>query len=250
MSNTSRLMSCLVAAACWALALPAQSDPRTQGLDLSNYTQAVPWATLSEAGIRFAYLDGTRGLAPPHSTFPDRFAAAAEAGLLRVAAHTFTPDAPGAEQADWFLTHVRLRSGDLPPVINIASLASSQDDAALQREFAVFLTRIEKAYRRPVLLFVGEGDRDHVLGRFFEGRVLWRATDETTPLDEPRAFWHQASAAQASPGAPVPAAWYGGDRAALDQLVIPARLDQRPMPRPFAVHLASHRPQPRPDRIQ
>ena len=98
---------------------------RPTGPDVSDHNRNINWDKVREAGNEFAIAKASEGLTWRAATFPGRWKAIADAGLLRGAYHFARPQPgrTGADEAKWFLRVVDdaggFRPGDLRPVLNL-----------------------------------------------------------------------------------------------------------------------------------
>ena len=98
---------------------------RPTGPDVSDHNRNINWDKVREAGHEFAIAKASEGLTWRATTFPGRWKAIADAGLLRGAYHFARPQPgrTGADEAKWFLRVVDdaggFRPGDLRPVLNL-----------------------------------------------------------------------------------------------------------------------------------
>jgi GH25 family lysozyme M1 (1,4-beta-N-acetylmuramidase) len=94
---------------------------RVVGIDISKWTK-VQWARLDRSFVAFAFIKATEGTNKLDPEFEKNWSGAKAAGIIRGAYHYFHPDQDAAAQATYFLQHVRLANGDLPPVLDIESV--------------------------------------------------------------------------------------------------------------------------------
>ncbi|MFI6906862.1 GH25 family lysozyme [Nonomuraea sp. NPDC050394] len=118
----------LVAAALAAVgyganALPAQAVNGVPGVDVSNWTGEVDWASVAAGGAKFAFVMASEGGDFVSPTFSAQFEGAADAGLIRGAYHFAQPhESDGAAQAEYFVQNGGRWAGDgitLPGVLDL-----------------------------------------------------------------------------------------------------------------------------------
>ena len=170
----------LLTAAWWFVWLPAWRPPleagERYGIDVSAHQGAIDWARVAEDGIGFAYLKATEGADHVDDRFAENWEGAAAAGLDRGAYHFFTLCRSGAEQAANFLATAPPDTAALAPAVDLELAGNCHerpDQATVERELTSFLSPVEAAWGRRVVLYVG-GDfegRYHLQGRL--GRPLW-----------------------------------------------------------------------------
>jgi GH25 family lysozyme M1 (1,4-beta-N-acetylmuramidase) len=122
---------------------------RAQGVDITYVSnkERFDWA-VAKAQIEFVFMMATHGIYDD-ATFPEYWAAARRAGLIRGAYHNYLARFAPMRQANFFLSLVKLEHGDLPPVLSLASPGEGDVDA---RGLRTWLSIVEKATgRRPII---------------------------------------------------------------------------------------------------
>src|SRR5215216_6460963 len=142
----------LICAVAFAVApAPAAAGTRALGIDVSRFQKTIEWPSVAGAGIRFAFVQASRGSGADCTVKPQQcgadpyFAAnrvAAEAVGIRVgpyhrafAAGGTTADAraDAVAESDVFLAAVgSLRAGELVPVIDVESPFSGMTATTLR----------------------------------------------------------------------------------------------------------------------
>lgn len=94
------------------------------GIDVSRYQDRVDWERVAamrvdDIRISFAFIKATEGTWMKDPWFDYNWKNARAEGLIRGAYHYFLPNVSPKAQAKHFLRTVKLRSGDLPPVVDI-----------------------------------------------------------------------------------------------------------------------------------
>lgn len=122
---------------------------QVHGIDVSHHQGDIDWQAVKatekqEYPIRFAFIKATEGGDYKDRRFVDNFRQAGEAGLIRGAYHFYNPNTDPIRQADFFISQVHLKRGDLAPVLDIER--KPRDKAQLQADLKVFLHRLELHY--------------------------------------------------------------------------------------------------------
>ena len=126
------------------------------GIDISHYQGEIDWNELktsktSEYPIEFIFIKATEGGDHKDSTFTRNFESARKHGLIRGAYHFFTPHTDPVKQAEFYIQNVKLKAGDLPPVLDIELKGKNEDDEIKQR-VKIWMECIEKHYGvKPIL---------------------------------------------------------------------------------------------------
>ena len=127
------------------------------GIDVSHHQGDIDWERLSalqeaEIPIRFVFVKATEGGDHVDRRFDENFAAAREHGFIRGAYHFYNPATDPIVQADFFISHVTLEKGDLPPVIDVEKVPSRSEQQTFYAQLSLFLYRLEAHYGvRPVI---------------------------------------------------------------------------------------------------
>lgn len=95
-----------------------------RGIDVSHYQGRIDWEQLRHAFIkgtpvRFAIIKATEGSTYVDENFQQNFYDARENGFMRGAYHFWSNTASARDQANFFLEHVSLEAGDLPPILDV-----------------------------------------------------------------------------------------------------------------------------------
>jgi lysozyme len=172
------------------------------GIDVSRYQRKVDWGRVKKMKVNaikisFAFIKATEGSWMKDAEFDDNWENAKRQGIIRGAYHYFYPDMSAKDQAMHFIRTVRLRSGDLPPVIDVEEvrgLAKSQ----IQRYTKEFLLMLEKHYKIKPIVYT---NRDYYKNYFtdsddFKAYRFWIAhyyvSDLTMPGDDDWQFWQHS----------------------------------------------------------
>ena len=99
---------------------------------------------------------------------------AKEAGIVRGAYHFFQPRKDGKAQADHFFRHVKLESGDLPPVLDIEK-GWNIPAAKIQSEVQEWLDAMEQAYGVKPIIYTYVTFYEKYLKGKFDDYPLWIA---------------------------------------------------------------------------
>jgi lysozyme len=173
------------------------SGYRVHGIDVSRWQRRVDWRRVKkmEVGnirIAFAFMKATEGSWLKDPTFDDNWENARDAGLIRGAYHYFLPNISPKDQASKFVKTVRLRSGDLPPVVDVEE-TRGMTKAQIQKYTKEFLNLLEKHYKiKPILYTNRDFYKRYFAGHEdFKGYRFWIAHYHVTSFDMPGdEDWH------------------------------------------------------------
>ena len=189
----------------WALRPNHPSEERypVRGVDVSAYQGEIDWPTLSQQGIRFAFIKATEGSAHTDPRFADNWEQAQKAGLRIGAYHFFSFDSPGQTQAENFIKAVPPADGMLPPVVDLELYGEKKknppDEAAVWPELETMLARLEEAYgKKPILYATAKSYRLYLAEAFAEYDIWIRDVLRKPKLPDGRAwtFWQYTDRAR------------------------------------------------------
>ena len=125
------------------------------GFDISHHQGKIDWEQLKRVQhapfpVRFVFMKASEGGDFSDTAFQRNFEQAHEAGFVCGAYHFYNPKTNPVRQADFFIRSVKLRTGDLPPVLDIET--RPKDVKKLRHDLKVWLDRIERHYGvKPIL---------------------------------------------------------------------------------------------------
>lgn len=202
------------------------------GIDVSKWQSKVDWKrvkAMKVADVRFSFvfIKATEGTWMTDTRFGENWANARKHGLLRGAYHFFLPQVSPKAQAVNFIRAVQLRSGDLPPVIDVEE-ANGMSKTQIQKGVKTFMDIVEKHYGVKPILYTG---RDFYKRYFadepaFEGYPLWIAhyhvDDLSLPGDAKWHFWQHSDEGRVNGiNEKVDFNVFSGDSVALMKLCLP-----------------------------
>jgi lysozyme len=174
-ARTSKLAlaAALIAAATLMLSpAPAGAGTRALGIDVSRFQKTIDWPSVAGAGIRFAFVQASRGSGADCTVKPQQcgadpyFAAnrlAAKSVGIRVGAYhrAFASGGTAAlaradaiAESDVFLTAVgSLQSGELIPVIDVETPFTGMTATTLRTWVRVFVKRVNRRLGRKPMIY-------------------------------------------------------------------------------------------------
>ena len=209
--------------------IPIPSDYGIHGIDVSRYQQTISWDLVKQMdvdGIKlgFAFIKATEGSNNKDPFFKRNWKKAKEAGIIRGAYHFFIPWKDGRLQAEHFIDHVVIESGDLPPVLDVEQI-SRTPSAKLREEVKKFLSILEQHYgTKPIIYTNASFYTQHLLG-YFDEYPLWVA--HYLEPNQPRisrdwSFWqHSESGRVNGIRSRVDFNVFNGDSLAFNSLLVP-----------------------------
>jgi GH25 family lysozyme M1 (1,4-beta-N-acetylmuramidase) len=204
------------------LARVCAAGPTTKGIDVSYYQGTIDWAKVKAAGVAFAFVRVSDGLANIDSKFSQNWSGTRAAGVIRGAYQFFRPNLDAAAQANLFVQKVgKLAADDLPPVIDVEA-TGSQSAAVIAAKVRIWIDIVEAATGKKPIIYTGYYFwRDSVGDAKFPGYPLWIAAYVNHCPDLPSgwdtwSFWQTSSTGQiAGIAGAVDINSFNGDRAGL-----------------------------------
>ncbi len=202
------------------------------GIDVSRYQRRVDWERVSkmqvdDMRISFAFIKATEGSWIKDPEFDRNWENARENNIIRGAYHFFLPNVSARDQALNFAKNVRLRPGDLPPVIDIEEKKGLGREQ-IRKVTLEFIALLEKRYGVKPILYT---NRDFYKNHFadqpeFKPYCFWIAhyyvTDLDMPDDSKWHFWQHSDRGNVNGiNEPVDFNVFYGDEAALRRLCVP-----------------------------
>ena len=151
----------------------------THGIDVSRYQQCIDWEQVSlmrDGGhsIEFAIARATEGTDRVDPCFDQNWKGMKEQHLIRGAYLYFHPNRNGEEQAQFFMHHVNLEKGDLPPVIDIEE-TNNTDDSSIHVVLKQCAVLLEAQYGCKPIIYTNVSFYKNRLGDEFNDYPLWAA---------------------------------------------------------------------------
>ncbi len=101
-------------------------DDKAIGFDVSEYQSEIDWEQTYHIDesfeLSFVFIRATAGRRKLDHRFKENWEGAHERQLICGAYHYYRPNENSIEQAENFIKNVRLKKGDLPPVLDIENL--------------------------------------------------------------------------------------------------------------------------------
>jgi lysozyme len=149
------------------------------GIDVSKYQNSIQWESVRAMNIGhihicFAFIKATEGLGNEDSFFDRNWRNIKNAGLVRGAYHFFLATKSGKAQAENFINSVDLKSGDLPPVLDIEQTYGVPVDK-LQQRAKEWLETIQAYYGVLPIIYTNVEFYKKYLRDDFDKYPLWVA---------------------------------------------------------------------------
>jgi len=169
------------------------------GIDVSHHQDVIDWKEVSamqveDMRLRFTFIKATEGLNKVDRLFQRNWYQAGEEGIHRGAYHFFLPNKSGVKQAENFIARVKLRSGDLPPVLDVEKLYHVKP-ADLRSRVWEWLHTIERHYKVKPIIYTNVDFYNQYLGEAFDEYPLWVAhylQPNKPRIERPWIFWQHS----------------------------------------------------------
>jgi lysozyme len=166
------LVGALISVGAAAGGAPAHAGTKAMGIDVSRFQGVIDWPTVAGSGIRFAFVQTSRGSGvdctiKPAQCGPDPYfatnrLAAASAGIRVGAYHrafasggtTADARADAIAEADIFLAAVgSLQQGELIPVIDVETPFTGMTSSSLRTWVRVWVKRVRRRLGRKPMIY-------------------------------------------------------------------------------------------------
>ena len=148
------------------------------GIDISHHNGNINFAKLkqqpSSKRPKFVVCKATDGKRRDF-TFTKNFVSAKKHGFAVGAYHYYQPDQNPKVQAANYIKAVKLRRGNIRPVVDIEQKSKKLSTKAMKNNLKIFLTRIEKHYGVKPIIYTGYSFYDKYLDRDFKKYPYWIA---------------------------------------------------------------------------
>lgn len=178
---------------------------RIHGIDVSHYQDDIDWNKLhaidqygDTIGFRFVFIKATEGLLIEDVLFDEYWDEAADRKLTRGAYHYFLPDRSAKLQAANFISSVKLKAGDLPPVVDVEEMRGKSKDE-LVKNLKEYLKQLEEHYKVKPIIYSNINFTEDFLMDDFKEYKFWIAhyyRNELATLDSiDCVFWQHTDKA-------------------------------------------------------
>ena len=149
------------------------------GVDVSRYQHMITWEEVQamkdkDISLGFAFIKATEGIGNIDPQFRRNWKKSKEAGIIRGAYHFFIATKDGKMQAQNFIKEVKIKPGDLPPVLDVEQ-RYGVSVIELRKEVIKWLTVVEEYYKVKPIIYTNVDFYNKNLGRSFDNYPLWVA---------------------------------------------------------------------------
>lgn len=209
------------------------------GMDISRYQKNLIWkdlhvnldslgnyrhsSTAFSSPVYFIFVRATQGMTYVDPYFKRHFENARNVALTCGAYHVFSSLSPPHQQARNFINTVRLKKGDLPPVLDIErNVVEAMHPDTLFKNMKIWLEIVEKHFSCRPIIYVG----DHVKAKYFPSKLFekyhfWiaRYSNEEKLQTDKWLFWQFTERGKLGKNKPIDINLYNGSYQELLNLI-------------------------------
>jgi lysozyme len=152
---------------------------RAVGIDVSQYQEEINWQAVKTVEgtfpLRFVFIRATVGNDKVDEQFHNNWIGARKSNIIRGAYHYYRPNENSLEQAANFIKTVKLRKGDLPPVLDIEKLPEDQSLDSLKVGLRRWLEAVDAHYKVKPIIYSGNNYYEAFLKTEFSDYAFWIA---------------------------------------------------------------------------
>ena len=181
------------------------SDFSVYGIDVSRYQEIINWKKLSKekmyngeknVAISFVFIKATEGETKVDSYFKKNWKNA-ENKIPRGAYHYYIPSRDAKRQAKNFISNVRLKQGDFPPVLDVEKIDRYIERHNIAKKDFIkgvinWLSIIEEKYKVKPIIYCTISDHENYFNTDeFKDYPFWIAhySHSTLRIKEKWSFW-------------------------------------------------------------
>jgi lysozyme len=198
------------------------------GIDVSKYQQIIAWDEVKAMQVKkirlgFVFIKATEGIGNTDPQFKRNWKRSKDAGIIHGAYHFFLATKDGREQAENFIKTVDLKTGDLPPVLDIEQSYGISKEL-IKKEVKKWLDIVEVNYNVKPIIYTNIDFYKQNLGSDFDTYPLWVAhyyQPRQPRISRDWVFWqHNDNGRVNGVLSPVDFNVYSGDSVEFRQLLI------------------------------
>ncbi|MEO6220216.1 MAG: GH25 family lysozyme [Ginsengibacter sp.] len=154
-------------------------DYSIHGIDVSHYQRVIDWNSVKAMQVKnikigFVFIKATEGIGKMDAYFRRNWLRAEEQKISKGAYHYFIAGKSGNRQAQNFIDIVKLKKGDLPPVLDIEK-ANGNEVNDIRTEVKIWLTKIEQHYKVKPVVYTNIDFYNNYLNEAFDEYPFWIA---------------------------------------------------------------------------
>jgi lysozyme len=158
------------------------------GVDISHYQSDVDFQKLKADKVQFVFVKATEGITFKDKYFKKNWEALEKEKMIRGAYHFYRPSVLAERQANEFIKTVRLKKGDLPPVLDLEKTDHRSDEIIL-KGVKIWLETVEAHYGVQPIIYVNQDYYKKYIQGNFENYPIWIAAYRWDKPDLPKNAW-------------------------------------------------------------
>jgi len=172
-----------------------QKKEKIFGIDVSHYQGKIDWKKATKIQdsfpITFVFIRATTGSVKTDRKFKRNWKLAKQQNIVRGAYHYYRPNENSILQANNFINTVKLKKGDLPPVLDIEDIPRIQSMDKLKIGLKKWLLKVERHYGMKPIIYSGESFYNDFLYDAFPEYTCWVANYNfyVENMDKDWHFW-------------------------------------------------------------
>lgn len=178
-----------------AAGIPIPEGDYLHGVDVSRYQLDIDWELMQSMDIygkpiHFIFIKATEGNYMVDKYFEKNWAGSGKYNFKRGAYHYYKPNSDPKEQAALFIKTIKLKKGDIAPVVDFEEVDFLKKKAILA-DLKIFIDALEDHYKvKPIIYTSFSIYRDYLKGKF-DKYPLWIAHYYKEKLQLPEnKKWH------------------------------------------------------------
>ncbi len=149
------------------------------GIDVSEYQGKIQWNEVKTIEntfpIQFVFIRATAGKDKLDPQFNSNWKESKSHNLIRGAYHYYRPNENSIVQAEFFIKNVKLKKGDLPPILDIESMPKNQSIDSLKVGLRRWLEKVDTYYQIKPIIYTNEKFYEDFLKEEFSDFQFWIA---------------------------------------------------------------------------
>lgn len=210
---------------------PTSHMQHAQGLDLSKWQGQVDFPDLAQRKFAFVFLKASEGANTQDPTYRTNLVQARQIGLRVGSYHFYDSNVAPDEQLQNFFRSVDIQSGDLPPVIDVETIATNTSQAlkaGFTQDVKTFAQGISDRYKIKPIIYTGRSfANSNNLAATLSEYPLWIADWGVSEPTLPKGwnswlFWQYTDTGSAKGiNGKIDLNLFSGDQDGLNRILIP-----------------------------
>ncbi|MFT5914160.1 MAG: lysozyme [Bacteroidia bacterium] len=143
------------------------------GIDVSRWQEEIDWGKVKNDRIVFAFMKASQGVDKVDSFFVSNWRATDSLGIAHGAYHFYEPDKPPIPQLKNFISQVKLKPTDLPPVLDLEGVVLKR--AEFQQNVQIWLDSAEVHFKKKPVIYCSIRYYEAHLKDKFSSYPIWIA---------------------------------------------------------------------------